>query len=130
MDECTTFYFAEKATLKDYLTMAECLARPDVIAGFVTFSHSSQTAVLGIRMDEDAEAIGCNLLDYPSIPLMMSYQSSDQLDQVFDIPAGLRLALLDFTLCQTKKLSKLRSSLVKEYGMDIDEDKLYKNPIN
>lgn len=129
MDELTTFYFCDKATLKDYLTMAECLARPDVVAGFVSFSHSTQMAILGLRMDEDADTTGCNitLLDYPSVPLLMSYQSSDKLDQVFDIPAGLRIALLDCTLVQTKKLSKLRSAINKDYGIDMDEDKVYKN---
>ena len=104
MEELTTFYFADKASLKDYLTMAGCLSRPDIDIGFVAFSRASHTAVLGFRTNEDAEDFGCNLLRYPSIPSMINYQQPNQLDQTFDVVSGLRLALLDFNLCQTKKM--------------------------
>lgn len=123
MEELTTFYFADKATLKDCLTMADCLSRPDIDAGFVTFSKKNRTAVLGFRMDEDAEDFGCNLLTYPSIPSVMNYQQPDQLDQTFDVTSGLRLALLDFDTCQTKKMADVRSSMAKECHIEMEENK-------
>jgi len=112
--------------------MMETLARPDVLAGFVTFSHSSKIATLGVRVDEDADVnSSINLLEFPRVPLLTSYQSSgDKLDQVFNVPAGLRIALLDCDLCMTKNLKKLRSTVVKEYGISMDEDKAYKNLSN
>jgi len=126
MESLTTFYFADKANLKDYLTMVDCLSRPDIESGFVTYSHKSHTAVLGLKMHDDSDEFGCNLLNYPSIPPMMSYQTPDQLDQTFNVACGLRLALMDFDLCQTKKLADLRTSIAKECGINIEANKPFK----
>lgn len=136
IDELTVFYFADRATLRDVLTMVDVLSRSDIDAGFVSFSRSSGLATLALRFHEDTDINNfCNidLLGYPSVPLLTSIQSNEheQLDQVFDVPAALRLvAMLDFDFLQTKKISKLRHLIATEYGIDIDCDKTFKNPPN
>lgn len=133
IDELTVFYFADRATLRDVLTMVDVLSRSDVDAGFVCFSRSSGLATLALRFHEDTDINNfCNvdLLGYPSVPLLTSIQSNERLDQVFDVPAALRLAMLDFDFLQTKKISKLRQLISDEYGIDINPDKTFKNSPN
>ena len=125
MEDLTTFYFCDNADIKTYLTMVGCLSRPDIEIGFVTFSQKSRAAVLGFRMDEASDEFGCNLLNYPSIPPMINYQTPDQLDQTFDVASGLRLALMEFDFCQTKNMADLRSLITKECGIDVDNTKAF-----
>ena len=133
IDDLTVFYFADRATLRDVLTMVDVLSRSDIDAGFVSFSRSSGLATLALRFHEDADINNfctVDLLGYASVPLLTSIQSNEKLDQVFDVPAALRLAMLDFDFLQTKKISKLRHLIATEYGIEIDTDKTFKTSNN
>lgn len=127
MNDRTTYFFADNATLHSYLTMASILTRPDIDKGFVLFNSQTQTAVLGFELSEDSDQFGCNLLNFPSIPPCMSYQTPDELDQAFNISDALRLGMLEFDICQTKSMASERSLIAREFGIDLASDKTHKS---
>ena len=123
MDDNLCFYFCDNANLKDYLAMMAVLERKDVDSGFVHFSNSSRICTLGIHMKSDSDEFPCNLLSYPSIPMMVGYQQTASPYQTLDVVTSFKLALLDFRVgdfCQTKKLTDVRASIAKNLGIDID----------
>ena len=101
-------YFAYKATLSDYLTLAEFLASKDIDKGFVVYDHRTCAACLGLLLQEDS-----NLNPQELLPQYMCLSGdtgidNDDLDQPFKLDDTMFMSMLSCDIVQTKNLAAER----------------------
>ena len=118
------FYFAYKATLSDYLTLADFLASKDVDKGFVVFDHRTCSACLGLLLHEDCK------LDYQRLlPQYMCISGdtgidNDDLDQAFRLDDAMFMSMLSCDIVQTKNLADERRAIAERMGVKLDDDRV------
>ena len=119
------YFFALNATLSDYLTLMDFLAKRDVEKGYVCFDHGTGMACLGIQMYEDSDLEPREILaQYACIVGDGGFDSNDELDQPFQIDNGLFLSMLSCDLIQTKNLAVERGTIAKRNGIQLQSDKI------
>jgi hypothetical protein len=118
------YYFAYKATLSDYLTLAEFLASKDVDKGFVVYDYRTGSACLGLVLHEDCK------LDYRQLlPQYMCISGdagidNDELDQPFRLDDAMFMSMLSCDLVQTKNLAAERRAIADRMGVQLDDDRV------
>lgn len=86
------YFVAFKATLCDYMTMAELLAKEDVEKGFVVYDQQKQLACFGVQLHEDGDL---NILPTQfTCVLGDTGIDNDDLDQPFQLEEGLFMSML------------------------------------
>jgi hypothetical protein len=118
------YYFAYKATLSDYLTLAEFLASKDVDKGFVVYDRRTGSACLGFLLHED-----CTLDPQRLLPQYMCISGdngidNDELDQAFRLDDAMFMSMLSCDIVQTKNLATERRAIAARMGVQLDDDKI------
>lgn len=114
------YLFAFGATLSDYLTMADLLTKKEIKRGYVVFSHSAQSASMGIQIHEDkgGEFNPFSLTQY--LCIFGDNIDGDELDQTFTLEDGLYTSILNSDLVQTKGMKNEIESISKDLALNLD----------
>ena len=117
------YIFAYNATLSDYLTMGDYLAKGDIAKGFVIYDHVSGLATLGLKLHEDSDLHPPVELSQYICRLGTGGVDGEDLDQVFQLEDGLFMAMMRCDLVQTKNLAAERAEYAKRLGIQLVEGK-------
>lgn len=119
----TYYVFAYGATLSDYLTMADYLAKREIEKGFVVFDRVSGVATLGLKLHDDGDLHPPVELSQYTCHLGAGDIDADSLDQPFELQDALFMSLLRCDLIQTKNLAAERAEYAKRLGIQLVEGK-------
>ena len=116
------YFLAYKATLSDYLTLADFLASKDIDKGFV--AYNTHSACLGFLLHENS-----NLNPEEMLPQYMCLSGdtgidNDNLDQPFGLDDAIFMSMLSCELVQTKKMAGERSAIAERLGVKLDDDRV------